>query len=151
MQIICDVSLISNQGWGKQSWVPSDQLKREGKWKGFVLRWPCDSKSRSRSLKVLYNSEVNGAYKHGKYEKKKLKTLPIMFSVKVYATHNRWPHNWLHRPICYSCGSKTGVWLMDSPLNTKLHSCILTINLPLWSFVTDEKLSSKLRKSRTKS
>ena len=52
---------------------------------GFALRWPCDPRPRSSSLKWYKLAEVNGAYKHAGM-KKMLKNLCVMSNLKVLVT-----------------------------------------------------------------
>ena len=51
----------------------------------FASLRPCDNQARSRSVKVV---EVNGAYRHGRYENIGLNSLCVMSNVKVVATQD---------------------------------------------------------------
>ena len=79
----------------------------------FAFHWTCDLQPRSRSLKCYKMVGVNGACVHGIYERIWFWSFACDVQCQSYCcterTNNGWlgKHNWSHRSICYSYGSKT--------------------------------------------
>ena len=96
----------------------------------FALCWPCDPRQGEGQWKWYKMVEVNGAYKHGRYEIIWLNSLHGMSNIWVSAKQDGWQaswpdkHNSLHRSIWYTYGSKIEVTKWKKPFEFNMCVCV---------------------------
>ena len=78
--IISNFCLTSWKVWQKMKFI------------GFASCWPCNPQAGSRSQKWYKIVEVNGAYKHRRYEQIRLSSFLVIFNIKVFARKTNTNH-----------------------------------------------------------
>ena len=138
------MNCISTANFNQINWKVCEKIK----WTDLRLHWPCAPHPRRRLLKWYKMVVVNGSYKHWRYGKKLVENcahnvnLPHKTAVRTNATDYMVPHifhvdqKWLHRSICYSCGSNTKTEGENGQLPYSLYMAIfcknvLTMHLPV--------------------